>query len=631
MRLRTLGIALVVAFVAGLTVWAGPFGFFDPQQNSLRTTAPPNYDPEPVRLELAKARALSPELRATLDPIINASRREFDRRAAMSTVRFMSQYWRLAGNTGFDASIDRARARLIAAGYAARPMPSTPGAAPTPIDKPSVWIEEYPNGGKGWDHSVGTLALVQPGRPDLTLLSRERQHIALCINSFSTPPGGVVAPLIDVGRGDREQDYANKDVKGAVVLSDAGIGTLWRLAIAHGAIGVVSNQLPDYINPDRPGATTTTPRDQWDVLQWGNIPYDEVHKAFGFKSTPLAAATMRKVLANGPAQVHVTIESSFSTKPARTLIVEIPGRTRPNVRMVSVAHVQERGAHDNASGTATLTELARGLLRNLARHRIAQPDRTITMMLVEEITGSRQWLNDHKDLAPGVRYMFSMDMTGENVAKTGGSFLIERWPDPGAVWERPWDPHSEWGSGNVRAQSLKGDLINDLHLAVCERVAGLGRWIVHSNPYEGGSDHTVFGQTGVPALLNWHFTDRNYHASTDTPDKVSSIEMRNVAVAVTASAWLLASAKESTALAVADLVSRAGQARVAIEMREGSVLARIQADPVTATEREVTILQAWRKWYDEAVRSVRRLVVGPTSADFDQRLDTIAAPFAEKR
>ena len=52
--------------------------------------------------------------------------------------------------------------------------------------------------------------------------------------------------------------------------------------------------------------------------------------------------------------------------------------------------------------------------------------------------------------------MFSMDMTGEDVKKTGGSFLIERWPDPGAVWDRPWDPHSEWGRGNVRADQLDG-------------------------------------------------------------------------------------------------------------------------------------------------------------------------------
>lgn len=93
------------------------------------------------------------------------------------------------------------------------------------------------------------------------------------------------------------------------------------------------------------------------------------------------------------------------------------------------------------------------------------------MLWLEEIGGSRRWLMDHPDEAKNVRYMFSMDMTGEDVRKTGGSFLIERWPDPGAVWDRPWDPHSEWGRGNVRAEQLKGDLINDLHLAVCLRGA----------------------------------------------------------------------------------------------------------------------------------------------------------------
>jgi Zn-dependent M28 family amino/carboxypeptidase len=407
------------------------------------------------------------------------------------------------------------------------------------------------------------------------------------------------------------------------VLGDAAVGQLWSRALAHGAIGVVSTQLPGYLNPDPPGATTVTPHDQWDILQWGSVPYDETHKAFGFKSTPLAAATMRKALAGGPVKVHVTVESSFSTKPARTLIAEIPGKTLPNERIVIVAHVQEPGANDNASGAATLTELARALVRNVAHHRIPQPDRTITMMLVEEIAGSRQWLSDHKDLAPGVRYMMSMDMTGEDVAKTGGSFLIERWPDPGAVFERPWDPHSEWGSGNVRAQSLKGDLINDLHLAVCERVAARSNWIVRSNPYEGGSDHTVFGQAGVPALLNWHFTDRNYHASTDTADKVSAAEMRNVAASVTTSAWLLASAKESSALAVADLVAHVGVARVNIETREGAILAKTQADPTAAASNETVIQQAWRKWYDEAVHSAKRLVVGPVSPDFDQKLDKL--------
>ena len=32
--------------------------------------------------------------------------------------------------------------------------------------------------------------------------------------------------------------------------------------------------------------------------------------------------------------------------------------------------------------------------------------------------------------------MFSLDMTGEDTAKTGGTFLIEKQADPSAVWDR---------------------------------------------------------------------------------------------------------------------------------------------------------------------------------------------------
>jgi hypothetical protein len=38
--------------------------------------------------------------------------RGFDERAAMDLVIYMDQFWRNAGNAGFNASIDRIRARL---------------------------------------------------------------------------------------------------------------------------------------------------------------------------------------------------------------------------------------------------------------------------------------------------------------------------------------------------------------------------------------------------------------------------------------------------------------------------------------------------------------------------------------
>jgi hypothetical protein len=251
-------------------------------------------------------------------------------------------------------------------------------------------------------------------------------------------------------------------------------------------------------------------------------------------------------------------------------------------------------------------------------------------MWLDETAGSRQWLRDHPDLAPGVRYMFSTDMPGEDVRKTGGTFLVERMPDPSAVWARPWDPHTEWGSGNVRTNQLKGDILNDLHLAICEHIAQRSDWAVRSNPYEGGSDHTVYISAGVPAVLDWHFTDRFYHTNFDTPDKTSPDEMRNVAVALTTSAWLLATANEERSLAVADLVARTGVARIAFERREGTKLVETGADPAAAKAREALILGAWQQWYNEAVHSAHRLVSGAISSGFDAKLDSLAAPFRDK-
>ena len=91
-------------------------------------------------------------------------------------MEFISQFWRLPGNHGYDVSIDWIRERLTAAGFA----PGADGAAP------HAWVDEYPNPGRSWEHSVGTVALIQNGKPDDIVLSREQERLALCINSFST-------------------------------------------------------------------------------------------------------------------------------------------------------------------------------------------------------------------------------------------------------------------------------------------------------------------------------------------------------------------------------------------------------------------------------------------------------------
>ncbi len=559
----------------------------------------------------AQARA---SFHATIDPVVDALWTAFDERTALDHVQFISQYWRLPGNSGYNASIDRIRDRLVSAGFAASASATAP----------HVVVEEYANSG----HALGIHD--RDRRDRSSLACRTKSHYpgtrtgwrsasipfpqrpkAWSPGSWTLAPDETPTTMARISKALLRSATPRPPRCGAKRSSRAA-----RWASSRPRSRLISTS-------DPPDATVRTPRDQWDILQWSSIPYDESRKGFGFKATPRAAARLRRALTSNcgaaATSVRVTVASTFSTAPVRSLIAEIPGRIAPDERIVIAAHVQEPGANDNASGVATGAEMAVALAKAIREGRVPPPSRTLTFLFITEIAGSRQWLQrlQRTQAQPGhLKYMFSMDMTGEDMTKTGGTFLIERFPDPGAVWDRPWDPHTQWGRGSVKAENLKGDLITDAHLAVCQRVARKTGWDVRTNPYEGGSDHTVFGAAGIPSVLDWHFTDRYYHTNFDTPDKTSPAEMRNVGVAVAATAWLFASATESAALDVARVVASAGEARLAKEQTDGATL------PSAAL-----VIPAWRKWYAEAVRSADRLVVGAPSADFVGRLRTLSAPF----
>jgi aminopeptidase YwaD len=478
-----------------------------------------------------------------------------DNRVAMETATFMAPHWRLAGNPAYDASLEFVASRLKQAGIAHR-------------------MDTYTHSGQGWEHVRGTLALVGEPSP---VLSREQDRVALCINSFSTPAGGVELRIVDVGAG-AAADFEGKDVKDALVLGDAAVGTLWTRAVRErGAAGVVSTDLASYTRPE------STP----DVLQWGSIPYDDTRRSFGFKATPRAAARLRRALADGRSQVRVDIETTFHRRPNRTLVAEIPGTSGRDEDVVLVAHVQEPGANDNASGAGTLLAAALAMHGAVTSKAIAAPRRTITMLWLDEIRGSEEWIK--QNAARRVTAMMSLDMTGQDTTRTGGTFLIEKMPDPSAIYERPSDPHSEWGAGKVDPAWVRGHLLNDFHLGVALRRARDTGWVVRTNPYEGGSDHTVFTRAGVPALLNWHFTDRYYHTNLDTIDKTSAATMGHVATLVATSATFLASADESDREPLTALINEAERARLATEK---------------ANAASEEILAAWKKWYAEARESV---------------------------
>ena len=543
------------------------------------------------------------------EAIYQAVASRFQPARAMNTVTFMDRFWRLPVNPGFTASLDHIKAGLMEAGFKEGPL----AGAVSPV----LAIEEYPNGGNGWELVRAEMTIVQSaaGTTPERVFDPVIDYIALCMNSFSTPAGGVSAPLVYVGSGTDAASYASVDVKGAVVIGDGRMGPLWREAVGtRGAIGVISTAPPPaYTRPDE------TP----EVFQWGGVPYDEKLKAFGFKASPKVAGRLKERLKAGPVTVKVDVETRFNPGPGRLLVAEIPGRVSQSEHIVMVAHIQEPGSNDDASGCGTLLELARSLQAAIAAKAIPPPGRTITFVWGDEMRASREWLQRDRARQAGTRYMISLDMTGEDTAKTGGTFLIEKEPDPSAVWARPSDPHTEWlgGSGSTyKAEALKGSLLNDLFLAAALRRARDTGWVVQTSPYEGGSDHSIFLQANIPAALATHFTDRYYHTNLDRPDKTSPAVMANVGISVATTAMLLASASETDALAVADLVAEAARRRLDLEARQSAAFIAEAKDKAAAEAGERVLRDAWVAWYTRALESVLELPLAPAGDRLEPRV-----------
>ncbi len=120
-----------------------------------------------------------------------------------------------------------------------------------------VHIERFPLGSKQWDGEMAELWVTEPGPPELITSYRD-VTATLATGSRS---GDVTADLIYVGRGDKDEDYAGKDVKGRIVLCSGPVGAAHNLAVRTlGAEGVVS-----FYNG------TGKPVDRPDQIAWSGI------------------------------------------------------------------------------------------------------------------------------------------------------------------------------------------------------------------------------------------------------------------------------------------------------------------------------------------------------------------------
>ena len=534
------------------------------------------------RKPVAKPSALSP----AMAPITRAVSAGISGERAFRTVDYVQRYFRLPGNRGFDLAIDTVASLLRVAGYVDE-------ATAPPSARLVYRVESRPMRDLAWTPEGASITIVGQSAP---LQSWPKNLNMIAINSVSTAPEGVTAAVVDVGAG-AEADFAAVDVKGKIVLAEGNARSIFVRAMQKGAAGVLAAQkLPEY-NQQSKNITS---------IQFTGIARDTLTPGWLLFVSRASRDALKSALTRGPVSVHVVVKTLLESRPERTLVAEIRGASVPSERFMYSAHVQEPGANDNATGVGTLAEMAR-VAAQLVKAGTANPKRTLTFLWGDEIRSTDRFIKEDSVRRTGVKWGMSLDMVGENTAKTGGTFLIEKMPDPSAVWVRGEDKHSEWGGRPLAEKDIRPHWFNDFVRQRClDRAAQTG-WVVKANPFEGGSDHTPFLNAQIPAVLLWHFTDQHYHTDLDRIDMVSAASLGNVGSCALTTGLLLTDGSRPVVLAALEELTRAAEKELATQ----KVLGRDTLSRGGTVETERHIIDAWRDFYLGAIDRIPDIAVGP--------------------
>ncbi|MBI3579889.1 MAG: DUF4910 domain-containing protein [Ignavibacteriales bacterium] len=527
----------------------------------------------------------------------------FDGHQALESVRYFTQFWRVGGGPGFDSCVSYIETRLRQAGMGKKTDPSSLG---------QYYIQEDKMNEKVWIPHEAVLSLESP---EIRVLdSFAETPVMVCRNSFSTD---VSAPLVYVAGGTKESDFEEVDIAQRIVLCDAHPAEAYKFALNHGALGVISSFVPPHNHPDQHPT----------IISENALPYDAERKPFALKVSPSTAAELKRMLSYQQVKIHVQVKTSFIEAPLKTLVAEIPGTLKPEQRIVLIAHLDhyKPGANDNASGSATLLEILRSISSGIQQGTLPKPARTLTFLWVDEYEGTMLWMKRNEQSLQNVVAAFVLDMVGGNPEKTGGTFRVERMPDPGTVWFRPPEQHSGWGAGHWNKEKLFGSFLNDFYLSVVQERCQATGWKANNNVWEGGSDHDPFLWKNIPAILSWHFPDFGYHSSLDKIDNISPTEMKNAGVSIGTASFALALGTEGTAREILHQVAKAATVRLEKEKQNTLLeLSDAQAQGTTALDetkkREKEILAAWGRWYEEALRSVLTIPANSPSEIFKEEV-----------
>ncbi len=444
-----------------------------------------------------------------------------------------------------------------------------------------------------WEAREAVLYLHEPKEASRKLADYNELKISLIQRSAPFEGEAEVVLLED---GEEWVEYEGLDLKGKLVLSRGDKYRLHYLAVEKGgALGIIFDGMKEL-----PGLRHAM--DVPDALQYTSFWwYGGEKKCFGFVLSPKEGERLRALVkkrqreGKPPVKVRARVVSRFWDGELNVVSALIAGQTEEEVAIVAHLCHPQWSANDNASGAATVLEVARTLQALISEGKLGKPRRGIRFLLVPEMYGTQAYLANSENRVPYMIAGLNLDMVGENQDLCGSSLLVERVPDPAASF------------ANDLAERLLEEISREI-----PSYAGFGGYATFRHavaPFSGGSDHYILSDptVGVPCPMIIQWPDKFYHTSMDTLDKIDPAMLVRVGSIAATYAYFLADAGRKEAAWLAEEMLSRFKARLLTLIRDGVTAAMAGEDSPSEREMLVRRVDFLTERNDQALASVRRL------------------------
>ena len=351
-----------------------------------------------------------------------------------------------------------------------------------------------------WDAQRARLTL-----SDGTVLADyEQVPASLGMWSGPTPAGGVEAEIVY----GKEADW-----RGKLVLTDANPAGLKAELVRRGALGAINGFSENRaLRNDRQWVNA------WGDKGWGLVKGDTPLVCFSI--TPAQVEDLKARLAKGPVRARAMVDARLYEGEYAYMTALVPGSTSEEV--LTLGHIAEQGAHDNATGVAVMAGASGTLQKLIAEGRLAKPRRGIRMLAMGELYGTMHWLatTPRKPVAA-----ITLDTPA-------GPYEM-----PGTTYDFYMNPHvaASYTDALVLA-------VAEAHLSRLSPARGFG-----VKAFTPGTD-SFLGEPLIVIPTVWPYSGtwvHSHHNSADRPETVDARSLRDLTVITAAYLYAIASAGEA--------------------------------------------------------------------------------------